>query len=229
MRRYLLPVVAMLLLWGASGPAAQPSDRGCVDSADFALPQKPYVALRRLEAENQKSGRQGWMEVKTTLNKEGALAVEILNEGGSEQIRNRVLRAALEREQELVAKGPSQTESTQSVYECSEPVLDASGLMRVPLRPRRKDVNLIFGSLFLQPATGDPVRVMGTLAKSPSFWISQVDVDWQYERVHHDVVLPVSLHSTAKVKFFGPSTFSMTYDYVSVDGEPVAAGMRASR
>ncbi len=229
MRRYLLPVVAMLLVWGASGPAAEPRARTCVDSAAFALPQRPYVALRRLEAENERSGRQGWLEVKTTFSSEGSLVIEFLNEGGSEQIRNKVLRAALESEQELVAKRHSGSDSSQPTYECAEPELDASGLMRVPLRPRRKDVSLIFGSLFLQPATGDPVRMMGRLAKSPSFWVSQVDVDWQYERIHSDAVLPVSLHSTAKVKFFGPSTFSMTYDYVSVDGEPVASNMRASR
>jgi hypothetical protein len=219
----------MLLLWGSSGPAAELRERTCVDSSDFALPQKPYVAMRRLEAENERSGRQGWMEVRTTFTREGTLAVEFLNEGGSEQIRNKVLRAALESEQELVAKRQSPSDSDQPTYECTEPELDASGLMRVPLRPKRKDVSLIFGSLFLQPATGEPVRVMGRLAKSPSFWVSQVDVDWQYERVHPNVVLPVSLHSTAKVKFFGPSTFSMTYDYISVDGEPVMTGVRASR
>ena len=85
MRRYLLPVVAMLLVWGASGPAAEPRARTCVDSAAFALPQRPYVALRRLEAENERSGRQGWLEVKTTFS-EGSLVIEFLNEGGSEQI-----------------------------------------------------------------------------------------------------------------------------------------------
>jgi hypothetical protein len=39
----------------------------------------------------------------------------------------------------------------------------------------------------------------------------------------------VSLYSNAKVKIFGPSTFRMTYDYVSVDGQPVAVATRASR
>ena len=228
MCRYFLPVAAMLLLAGTSGPAAEPRLRACVDRSDFALPQRPYVALRRLEAENERSGRHGWMEVKTTF-KDGALFIEFLNEGGSDQIRNKVLRAALESEQELVAKRQSGSADAAPTYECAEPELDASGLMRVPLRPRRKDISLIFGSLFLQPSTGDTVRVMGRLAKNPSFWVSQVDVDWQYERVHHDAVLPVSLHSTAKVKIFGPSTFSMTYDYVSVDGEPVASSTRVSR
>ena len=81
----------------------------------------------------------------------------------------------------------------------------------------------------MQPSTGDLVRVAGRLSKSPSFWVSQVDVEWRYARVHNDVVLPVSLYSTAKVRVFGPSTFRMTYDYVSVDGQPVAVGTRASR
>jgi len=228
MGRYLLPVVATLLLVGASRPAAEFRERACVDSSDFALPQRPYVAMRHLEAENQKSGHQGWLEAKTTFTN-GSLTVEFLNEGGSEQIRNKVLRAALESEQALLAKRQPQSDNDQSTYECTEPELDASGLMRIPLRPRRKDASLIFGSLFLQPATGDPVRVTGRLVKNPSFWVSQVDVDWQYERVHRDVVVPVSLHSTAKVRFFGPSTFSMTYDYISVDGESVASSTRASR
>ena len=87
----------------------------------------------------------------------------------------------------------------------------------------------MFGDLFMQPSTGDVVRVAGRLAKSPSFWVSQVDVEWRYARVHNDIVLPVSLYSNAKVKIFGPSTFRMTYDYVSVDGQPVAAGTRAAR
>lgn len=227
MGRYLLSVVALILLCGPSGPAAEALARACVDNVDFAIPQRPYVAVRRLEAENERSGRSGWLEARTTF-KDGTLSIEFLNEGGSEQIRNKVLRAALEREQELVARRESGSVDPPT-YECAEPVLEASGLMRVPLRPRRKEVSLIFGSLFVQPSTGDPVRVLGRLAKSPSFWVTQVDVDWRYERVHQDVVLPVSLDSTAKVKFFGPSTFKMTYDYISVDGEPVPSAVRASR
>jgi hypothetical protein len=47
--------------------------------------------------------------------------------------------------------------------------------------------------------------------------------------VHNDIVLPVYLQSTAKLKIFGLSTFRMTYDYLSVDGQPVASSTLASR
>ena len=221
-------IIAAAVLLAASKPAAEPFSPTCIETAGYAVSKRPYVAVRRLEAENGKTGKEAWMDARTTLGADGRLAVEILDEGGSEQIRNRVFRAALEREQELVA-AHSSVPASLDTYECAEPELDSSGLLRVPLRPRRKDVNLVFGDLFMQPSTGDVVRVAGRLAKSPSFWVSQVDVEWRYARVHNDIVLPVSLHSNARVKIFGPSTFRMTYDYVSVDGQPVAAGTRASR
>jgi hypothetical protein len=226
------PIVAAALLLAAARPDATPftPPASATCTAGYAVPQRPYVALRRLEAANSKSGKEAWLDARTSLGSDGQLAVEILDEGGSEQIRNRVLRAALEREQELVAsRFGAQGSTPAETYECVEPELDPSGLLRVPLRPRKKDVNLVYGDLFMQPSTGDVVRVAGRLAKSPSFWVSQVDVEWRYERVHNDVVLPVSLLSNAKVKIFGPSTFRMTYDYVSVDGHAVSTATRASR
>jgi hypothetical protein len=223
-------LIAAVLLVAASQSSAQPGRSTCIETPAYAAPPRPYVAMRRLEAENGKTGKEAWMDARTTLGTDGRLAVEILNEGGSEQIRNRVFRAALEREQDLVASRlTTPAPAALDTYECAEPELDVSGLIRVPLRPRRKDVNLVFGDLFMQPSTGDVVRVAGRLSKSPSFWVSQVDVEWRYARVHNDIVLPVSLYSSAKVRIFGLSTFRMTYDYVSVDGQPVAVGTRASR
>lgn len=223
-------LVATAVLAVAAGTMATPLATGCGDASVYAAPQRPYVAFRRLEAGNQKSGRHGWMDVRTELGANGLLAVEVLDEGGSDYIRNRVLRAALEGEQQLVARRQSPQVPVADTTTCGESQLDASGLLRVPLKPGRKGGdNLVIGHMFIEPGTGDLVRVAGRLAKNPSFWVSQVDVEWTYARVHKDIVLPVSLQSVAKVKMFGPSTFSMTYDYRSVDGQAVSAGSLASR
>jgi len=230
MRCYPATVATILLLLSA-GATADLHNPVCGETTRYSAPQRPYVAFRRLEAENAKSGRQGWLEARTTVGNDGHLVVEVLAEGGSEYIRNKVLRAALEAEQNLVAKRlPVQPPTPPDAYECADRQPDESGLLRVPLRPRRKGgESLVIGHMFLQPSTGDVVRVSGRLARNPSFWISQVDVEWLYARVHKDTVLPVSLSSIAKVKMFGLSTFRMTYDYLSVDGEPVSVGSRASR
>ena len=227
-------VFLMLPLAGsaAADPLSLPDGaKSCVEAIGYPVTQRPHVAFRRLEAENPKSGRQGWLEVRTTLGNDGLLTIEVLSEGGSDYIRNKVLRAALQREQDLTAKRVKERESAApDITPCVEPQRDESGLLRVAIgNTGRKDDGIVVGHMFLQPATGDLVRVAGRLSKSPSFWISQVDVEWNYARIGKDNVLPVSLYSTAKVKMFGMSTFRMTYDYLSVDGQPVSNGSRASR
>ena len=107
----------------------------------------------------ERAKRQGsWMEVKTTFSATAACRSNSRRRRFRTDSQQRTARGARERtgagRQASVGLG---LESTN--YECAEPELDASGLLRVPLRPRRKDVNLIFGGLFLQPSTGDVVRV----------------------------------------------------------------------
>ena len=63
--------------------------------------------------------------------------------------------------------------------------------------------------------------------KSPSFWIRDVDVTWKFTRVG-DAILPVELSSRARVRFYGRSTFRMTYDYLSIDGRPASSALRAA-
>ena len=227
MSPHLAPVIVMLLVMATSAPADAAST--CAEETPDLLPSIPYSAIRRLEAENRKTGRQGWMEVRTTLDRDGILTITVLSEGGSEQIRNKVLRAALQAEQDVVRRRRGTPAAAADNYECGEAQLERSGLLRLPLRPKEKSRHLVVGDLFMQPATRDVVSVKGQLAKSPSFWISRVDVEWTYRRVHKQQVLPVSLQSTANVKMFGPSTFRMTYDYESVDGEPILRRTRASR
>ena len=97
------PLVATVILLLVSGVMATPHSPGCGETTAFAAPQRPYVAFRRLEAENQKSGRQGWLDVRTELGTDGLLTVEVLDEGGSDYIRNKVLRVALDGERQLIA------------------------------------------------------------------------------------------------------------------------------
>jgi hypothetical protein len=134
------PLVATVILLLVSGVMATPHSPGCGEAMAFAAPQRPYVAFRRLEAENQKSGRQGWLDVRTELGTDGLLTVEVLDEGGSEYIRNKVLRAALDGERQLIATRsagpvPSVDTTTCNQSQVDGSGVDASGLVRVPVKP----------------------------------------------------------------------------------------------
>jgi hypothetical protein len=157
----------------------------------------------------------------TSYSPETGFRFEVTAEGGSGYIRSKVLRAVLEGEQEAIALGETGRASLdRSNYSFQPNGLDESGLANVLLSPRRKERILLAGKMFLQPEDGGLVRLEGRPAKSPSFWIKNVDIVRSYERILGTVV-PVSLESTAQVRLLGRATFRMTYTYVAVDGKPV--------
>ncbi len=123
------PLVATVILLLVSGVMATPHSPGCGEATAFAAPQRPYVAFRRLEAENQKSGRQGWLDVRTELGTDGLLTVEVLDEGGSDYIRNKVLRAALDGERQLIATRSAGPVPSVDTTTCTQSQVDGTGAM----------------------------------------------------------------------------------------------------
>jgi hypothetical protein len=132
-----------------------------------------------------------------------------------------VLRAALEGEQKIWANREPQKASFTNdnyIFDAGEP--SADGLASVTVKARRKDVLLVDGSIFVQPSDGDLARIEGRLSKTPSFWTRRVDVVRRYQRMA-GVRVPVSIESVAHVLVAGRSTFKMTYEYETINGQHV--------
>src|ERR1700722_806382 len=66
-------------------------------------PPGEYRALRRLEGQNSKFKQSAWMLAWTEYDDVNGFRFQIVDEGGSSYIRNKVLRAALEGEQKIWA------------------------------------------------------------------------------------------------------------------------------
>jgi hypothetical protein len=182
---------------------------------------RQYRALRRLEA-GAGADRAGWLEAWTEFTPGVGFRYGIVSEGGAESVRSRVLRAVLHREKELADRGSALIAAIEPANYVMEPGgFDPAGLVKLLLRPRRKDDLLLDGAMFLTPREGDLVRVEGRLVKSPSFWIRKVDVVRHYRRVQ-GLRLPVMVESTAQVRFIGPASFRMTYRYTEVDRRPIS-------
>lgn len=179
-----------------------------------------YRALRRMHASTEKAKHEAWLEAWTEL-KDGRFSYQIVSERGSEAVRGKVLRAMLEREEELVNSGNMMKgDLTAANYEFSEPGRDADGTRVVQLKPKRNDPLLVEGRAVLNDG-GDLVRVEGRLSKNPSFWTSLVNIVRRYARVG-GVRVPVATETTAKVKFVGTSQLEVLYEYESVNGRTVA-------
>jgi hypothetical protein len=139
-------------------------------------------------------------------------------------IRAKVLRAVLRGEREVIRQGDTARSSlVRANYTFQPNGVDEDGLANVLLSPRRKEPVLVDGTMFLQPSDGNLVRLEGRLAKSPSFWVKNVDIVRKYERIG-GVVMPVALESKAQVRLLGgAATLRMTYIYSEIDGRSVGS------
>ena len=184
-------------------------------------PPVEYRALRRLEANNPHFHQRAWMLAWTEYDHVSGFRFQIVDEGGSGYIRSKVLRAALEGEQKIWAnREPQKASFTNENYEFDAGAAAPDGLASVVVKPRRKDVLLVEGAIFVQPSDGDLARIEGKLSKAPSFWTRRVDVVRRYER-KGGVRVPVSIESVAHVLIAGRSTFKMTYEYQTINGQHV--------
>jgi hypothetical protein len=212
--------IALLALLSAAQSGPTPLQRFLARSEE---PPVEYRALRRLEANNPKFNQSAWMTAWTEYDQVNGFRFTIVAEGGSGYIRSKVLRAALEGEQKMWAdREPQKASFTSDNYTFDAGGPSSDGLAAVTVKPRRKDILLVDGSIFVQPSDGDLARIEGRLSKTPSFWTRRVDVVRRYQRIA-GVRVPVSIESVAHVLVAGRSTFKMTYEYETINGQHVGS------
>jgi hypothetical protein len=223
MYRVAVVFVSLVALAGASVESARvvPSDSLVTrfHAKQLRMPSS-YRALRHLEAENRAHNKAGWLDVMTEF-ASGTMTYTVTARGGSELIQNRVLLAALKAERDMLKTGRAPFAWTETNYrlEDAEP---EDGLPRIRIMPKRENKFLIDGWLFLTP-DADVVQMAGKLSKNPSFWTRNVTMDQRYTTIG-GVHLPLSVASVADVRFYGRSTFEMTYAYEMIDGANVTVG-----
>jgi hypothetical protein len=222
MRRLAVVLVALTALttFAAAESASVPATFEPVLDRFLSRADEPlvtYRGTRRLEGRNERFNVSGWMEIAVELTEEG-FHYKVTREGGSDLIRGRVFRSMLENEEEIFANGDATRSSFTNInYELTPAAAGEPGLVKLFARPKRRDVTLIDGAVFVTDTDADLVRVEGQLAKNPSFWTRRVQVLKQYARVN-GLRVPVRVESTAQIRFAGTSTMTMTYDYQMING-----------
>lgn len=221
-------VIAFSLLAISTVTPASGQPVGLTPAQEAALEAAPltqYRAYRRMRAVNDRLKQHGWLEAWTELDSRG-FRYEIVAEGGSGSVRNRVLKAVLQREQELIAAGQSPRADLSSVnYEFGESGMGENGTRFVVLKPRRKDILLVHGRMVLNQEGTDVLRIEGRMARNPSFWTSLVEIVREFARLD-GVRVPVSTTSVAKLKLAGVSKMDVSYEYESINGRPLTHAAR---
>jgi hypothetical protein len=190
---------------------------------ELAKPPVAYRAVRRLEASSSKLNESAWMEVFTEYKPETGFRYEVIAQGGSDRIRNRVLKKVLEAEKASFALRERRRGAlSRENYDFDIAGRTPDGMIRVHLNPKRRDSRLVSGSALLSPGSGELVSLKGRLSKSPSFWVRWVNVARHYVPIG-GATMPASVEFTADVKIAGVSTFAMRYEYEMVAGQTVSS------
>jgi hypothetical protein len=180
-----------------------------------------YRAMRHLEAKSAHFSQGATMEVLTEYDSAKGFRYQIVSENGSSYIRKRVFLGWLEGEKKMWAnREPQQASFSRENYTFQDGPTSPDGLASLIVKPRRKDLLLVEGSVFVHPHEGDLVRIEGRLSKTPSFWTRKVDVVRRYARMA-GVLVPVSFETVASVLLAGRSTFTMTFDYETINGQRI--------
>jgi len=156
----------------------------------------------------------------TSVSPSGRFAYEIISARGSDVIRHKVFIPTLEEERRAREQNDTGGELTPENYSFEVDDDRSGDLLRIFLHPRRKSSMLVDGTAFVTSDGFDMVRMEGELSKRPSFWTRRVEIIRHYARIG-GVRVPIEMHSRADVRLVGDSTFSMRYDYVEVNGQPV--------
>jgi hypothetical protein len=186
-------------------------------------PRTPYRAERRLLAGGV--GKTAWLEATTSFDAVTGFVYTITREEGSGLVRSRVLRPALKAEAEATAGDPARTAFTTTNYDISVAGDAGEGLVKLRLKPKRKDQLLVDGLVVVTRDSAQLVRMEGRLSKNPSFWTRRVDIIRNYE-VIQGVHLVAQIDSRADLRLFGSSFFCMEIRYDIVAGEPVDESRR---
>lgn len=177
-----------------------------------------YTGMRRYRFENKQLNKRAEMTVRVVCDSTGAKTFEVVAEGGSGFVRNRIIRKMIEAEQEASQKGErEQTRIIPANYDfrlIGSDISDGRGSYVLEVSPKTKNKFLIRGRIWVDAEDFAVTRVEGQPAKNPSFWIHSVHVVQKYGRTGR-FWLPVRNESSADARVFGTTDLSIEYfDYV---------------
>jgi hypothetical protein len=186
-----------------------------------------YTATSVIRAELPESKQQGEYEVKRQYSAPKSLLFTALHFTGDTFVKANVIARFLQSEVDHVQKddGPSMALSAAN-YKFSYKgmkMADGRALQAFQMKPRKKRLGLVKGSMYLDAHTGSLVHVEGVPAKSPSVFLSKIRLSQDYADFG-PFTLPVHIHSEAKASIVGRTIVDVYHrDYQVVPGDVQAA------
>lgn len=221
-------LLAIALTVGGSGFAAEadfesdPQSEAIVEKYVSAT-QEQQTALRGasmqvdIDAEVPKLQSQGKLHALRSISKLGKITYNALNFIGDKRVKNEVIARYLTAETQTQA-GPDISITPANYKFKYKGLQDHEGQQVYVLQvsPRRKQVGLFKGELWIDPQTYMPVREEGRFVKSPSIFLKKIEFVRTY-LVKDGLAVPQHIESKVQTRIFGPVNVNVNFTNFSKD------------
>jgi outer membrane lipoprotein-sorting protein len=192
---------------------------------------KEYTGTRNYEVDYQgfpTGHKHASMVVKVTYQAPHKKSFTITSESGSKLLLDHVLHKLIEAEQGTNNdKEHADSELSRRNYQfqfIGKENKDGRECYVFFLKPFHPNKLLYEGKIWVDARDFAVTHIEAHPAKSPSFWIKEIDIDHDYEKIG-DFWLPVCNRSTSKVRFGGKSL--LTIEYKDYELKPPQASVAA--
>jgi hypothetical protein len=189
-----------------------------------------------IDAQLPKLKQKGKLKVLRIVSKVGKITYHKLGEFvGDPTVKNEVIERYLAAEQEGRENGSMAITRANYRFRLKTKMTQTDRLTQADkkvyvfeLTPKKKKVGLFKGELWLDAATGMPLRESGELVKNPSFFLKSVVFTREYE-IQDGISVPVHIESRVDTKLVGTAELSINFsnythrDPDAVDGDTATA------
>ena len=194
------------------------------------LAVRGYRAIRRFEASNRRFKVRANLTVLTTFQEPDHYESEVIDFQGSKFIRARVFEKILDEEKEASKRDTKpETDILPENYDFELAGTETCGdrkCYKLTIHPRRKSRFLLEGFILVDCEDYGLVRIQGSPSKRLSFWTLRTKIERQYEN-RAGVWMTTRIGSVSDLVVAGPSTLSITYEYLDVEALPPLGKRRA--
>ena len=172
-----------------------------------------------IDANVPKLKKNGKLHALRNISKVGTVTYHMLGFNGDNSVKKEVIARYMTAEVQSQS-GPDISITPQNYKFKFKGVQNHDGrsVYVLALSPRKKEVGLFKGELWLDRDTCMPVRESGRFVKSPSLFLSKMEFVRNYD-LQNGVSIPQNMRSVTKTRLFGPVELSVNFTNFSRDSE----------
>lgn len=182
----------------------------------------------RFAARLPRMGKQAALEARRTVLPDGVVQYDVVNRDGDRTVQKDVIARYMSTEMDKAGGVNEDIAISAENYRFKfrgQQVRDGRDVLVYDLHPRKKRVGLFKGELWLDAATGLPVREAGKLVKSPSVFLKDVEFARDYE-IRDGRSYLKGMRTVTQTRFWGPAELEVEFTDLSWEVPSLSGGQK---